>query len=326
MISQIGSFVHYTTIFLDDEDDTMIARILPQLTGLQWLVLDLHTSFPSISSTKNLEKLSSLNRLTICYSNYHSLNCFEGVPAMLQASGNRLKSLELIFMAGSLPKDTIFHAIRDHATSLEHLYIACTSHSMLDRFLLYETEWPSRMTLKDVKFEECQELDAWIIADFVSIYPALTHVNICSCGGPGDYGEFLMNHFVTLRITRPGNALNEGVAQKRIRIMDSLKSVPRPPLESLRIVHATDVEFRYMCRIPTRKLIVYDPLDQLLLGELLSQKECFPGLTVFEIQYVLEEGEGDAALKSIKDAISSRGNCIFLDTRDKHPPPRRGFW
>ncbi|CAG8668695.1 4116_t:CDS:1, partial [Acaulospora colombiana] len=122
------------------------------------------------------------------------------------------------------------------------------------------------------------------------------------------------------------NASNEGVSQTRVRIMQNLKPVSRPPLESLRIVHATDVEFRHMCRIPTKKLIVYDPLDQLLLGELLSQKECFPFMTTFELQYVLEGGEENAALDSIKNAIALRGDCTFLDTRDKHPPPRRGFW
>ncbi|PVG02027.1 hypothetical protein CPB86DRAFT_870713 [Serendipita vermifera] len=310
MFPQFGPFIHYATVFLDDEDDATIARILPQLTSLQWIVLDLHTSFPSAATTRTLGAFSSLTRLTICYSNYHSLNCFEGLPIMLQASGSHLKSLELIYMAGSRPRDIVFHTIRDHVTSLDHLYIACTSHSMLDRFLTEEPEWPSRMTLKDVKFEECQELDAWIIADIVRLFPALTHVNICSCGGPGDYG----------------NALNEGVSQKRVRVMQNLKPVPRQPLESLRIVHATDVEFRYMCRIPTKKLIVYDPLDQLLLGELLSQKDCFPFMTTFELQYVLEEGEANAALNSIKNAIALRGGCTFLDTRDKHLPPRRGFW
>lgn len=97
-------------------------------------------------------------------------------------------------------------------------------------------------------------------------------------------------------------------------IVKKAQAINRPPLESLRIEHATDVEFRHMCRIPTKKLLVSDPLDQLLLGDLLCRKEYFPGLRELELQSIMEPGpENVSARSNIKDAIKRRGDCIFKE-------------
>jgi hypothetical protein len=103
--------------------------------------------------------------------------------------------------------------------------------------------------------------------------------------------------------------------------MKQLKPIPRAPLRTLRIVHATDVEFRHMCLIPTRKLIIYDPLDPMLLGELLERRDYFPNLGEVELQYVRDPGGDGATLASIRDAVVRRGACTFRDTSRSHDPP-----
>lgn len=104
--------------------------------------------------------------------------------------------------------------------------------------------------------------------------------------------------------------------------------IKRPPLETLTIVHATDIEFRHMSLIPTRKLIIYDPLDQLLLGQLLERPQFFPGLNELELQYVREpdaEAGSKPALSHIQDAVARRGKCTFIDSTESHEPPNH-FW
>lgn len=103
--------------------------------------------------------------------------------------------------------------------------------------------------------------------------------------------------------------------------MKQLKPIPRVPLRTLRIVHATDVEFRHMCLIPTRKLIIYDPLDPMLLGELLERTQYFPGLIEVELQFVRDPTNNGATLASIRDAVARRGACTFNDTIPSHNPP-----
>jgi hypothetical protein len=49
----------------------------------------------------------------------------------------------------------------------------------------------------------------------------------------------------------------EGREEERATIMKHLTPIQRPPLESLRVVHATDVEFRHMCAIPTRSDLLF---------------------------------------------------------------------
>jgi hypothetical protein len=119
-------------------------------------------------------------------------------------------------------------------------------------------------------------------------------------------------------LTLSGNAA--GREEERVTIVKKLKPIPRVPLRTLRIVHATDVEFRHMCLIPTRKLILYDPLDPMLLGELLERKNYFPGLVEVELEYVRDPAE-DGTLASIRDAVARRGGCIFNDTTYSHDPP-----
>jgi hypothetical protein len=108
--------------------------------------------------------------------------------------------------------------------------------------------------------------------------------------------------------------------------MESLEPLKRRPLRSLKIAHATDIEFRYMSPIPTEKLVIYDPLDQLLLPDLLRNPKCFPGFRTFELQYIKDpDGSGnDAAFLGIKRAIEQRVATVH-DTRKSHHPPRYGW-
>lgn len=106
--------------------------------------------------------------------------------------------------------------------------------------------------------------------------------------------------------------------------MGRLEPVKRKPLRSLRIVHATDVEFRYMSPIPTEKLVIYDPLDQLFLADLLRNPKCFPGFRTFELQYIKEPNGNEEAFLGIKQAIEDRVATV-VDARKMHPPPRYGW-
>lgn len=64
---------------------------------------------------------------------------------------------------------------------------------------------------------------------------------------------------------------------------------------------------------------MFDPLDQMLFGELISNPAHFPGMEVFELQYMKEiDRKQEIALKSIKAAIEQRGGCQFADTRKRH--------
>jgi hypothetical protein len=160
-------------------------------------------------------------------------------------------------------------------------------------------------------------MDAWVVANMVRKCPALCDLTISSCGGPGDFGKAVHNTAGLCERSLSGHA--EGRDEERLTIVKQLKPIPRVPLRTLRIVHATDIEFRHMCLIPTRKLILYDPLDPMLLGELLERTTYFPGLVEVELEYIRDSAQDGATLASIRDAVARRGVCIFEDS--SHPAP-----
>ncbi|KIM34502.1 hypothetical protein M408DRAFT_325888 [Serendipita vermifera MAFF 305830] len=299
--------VKYITIFVDEETDEAMARILRQLTHVRWLMLDLNLQSTTLQSIEVLSKFTNISRFTTISSGHIPSVHMETNARFLRAYGSKLKSLDLFNGWYQDPTDSLLLTIRDSCPVLQHFYLYGTSDTRLASILVEEPAWASRATLKSAHFEACKEVDAWIVASLVDLYPSLQEVNIGSCGGPGGYDDA------------------KGRDEERERIIKSIKPIRRPPLDSLRIVHATDVEFRHMCSIPTKKLVVFDPLDQMLIGELLSQPKYFPGMRTFELQYVKETDRKEAAFNSIKAAIEMRGDCVLVDSRKPFGKMRRLF-
>ncbi|KAG8837287.1 hypothetical protein FRB91_011749 [Serendipita sp. 411] len=305
MLSRVAPYVRYATVYLDDENEEIMARILRQMTNIRWLVFDCRLqSGPSIA-VDVLCALSTVIHLTLYNLNPLTISTTESNIRLLKAFGNSLETLEISCDWYSPPPDELLTTIFKHAVCLRHFYIYSTRDTQIVERLVYG-EWPSRVTLESIHLEECSEYEAWIVADMIRRYPRLQDLRVESCGGPGGYD----------------NARIAGMHEQSLMVMKNLVPILRPPLRSFRIVHATDIEYRHMCRIPTRNLLVYDPLDQLLLGELLSKQECFPGMEKFEIQYLKEpEEDSTAAYDCLKKAVQQRGNCEFVDARAHYPPP-----
>ncbi|KAG8835101.1 hypothetical protein FRC17_005222 [Serendipita sp. 399] len=305
MLSKVAPFVRYATVYLDDENEEIMTRILRQLSNIRWLVFDCRLQSGPSTAVDVLCSLSTVTHLTLYNLNPLTIATTDANIRLLKTFGRSLKNLEISCDWYSPPPDELLQTIYDYATCLRHFYIYSTRDTNIVDLLVYK-EWPSRITLKSIHLEECSEYEAWIVADMIRQYPALQDLRVESCGGPGGYD----------------NARIAGMHEQSLMVMKNLVPILRPPLRSFRIVHATDIEYRHMCRIPTRSLLVYDPLDQLLLGELLSKRECFPGMKRFEIQYLKEpEEDSTAAFDSIKGAVLQRGNCEFVDARAYHPPP-----
>jgi hypothetical protein len=338
----IAQYIKYITVYLDEESDAMMARILRQLPNIKWLMLDLNLQAIAFESIDVLRKYTNVIRLTTISSGPLPICHMEANTQFIQAYGKNLKSLDLFNAWNHDPTDSLLRTIRDSCPYLENIYIYGTADTSLAPILVEEPAWPSRVTLKTAHFEACKEIDAWIVASIVKLYPALIDVNICSCGGPGDYGTHLPSlcWLWYIYLVLSDNA--EGREEERAAIMKDLTPIQRPPLESLRVMHATDVEFRHMCAIPTRlgllfaacsrmaekifrRLQICDPLDAKYIGQLLSQQTCWPGLHTVELQYVKEKNRDDEAFRSIRDAVEKRGQCQFIDTRDQFRHMSRSF-
>lgn len=303
---KIAPHVRYATIYLDDPSLPLMTKILRHLTNVQWLVLDSKLQRKSPQILDALSHFTMLRRLSIfSISSPMTIATVEANTAVLRQSGRTLRTLEFYCNPDFPPPTCLLEAIRDFVTSLSHLYVYSTRNSPIVDFLV-RGKWGSQLTIDSMHLEECMEFDAWVIASVVEKFRALDTLRVESCGGPGTYG----------------NGDLEGVKEQADYILRQLEPLKRRPLESLRIVHATDIEYRHMACIPVLRLLVYDPLDQALLAELLRQPKCFPGMNYFELQYLKEpDPETTATFDAIKAAVESR-NCTFVDARRLFKPPR----
>jgi len=298
MLPLVSQWVRFATVYVDDKNIESTCRILERCPNIQWLVLDYQCQTYSAPLVDSLCSLSKVSRLSL-YPMPRQPATLDTHIALLERVGKNLKSLDMYCGWEPDPLAQLFRIVRVHVHYLQHLSVYCTRDSGIGMMLTQDPVWESRNTLKDVYFEECSEMEAWVVADMVRLCKNLEDVNISSCGGPGGYN----------------NA--NGRDEERQLIVKAAKPIVRPPLNTLRIVHATDVEFRHMSRIPTLTLQVSDPLDQLFMGELLKQKEFFPGMKKFELQWVREIGLGnDEAFTSIKTSVEERGGVEFCDKRE----------
>lgn len=190
----IAHYIKYITVYLDEESDPMMARVLRQLPNIKWLMLDLNLQSAALESIDVLKTYTNVIRLTTISSGPLPISHMEANTQFIQAYGKNLKSLDLFNAWNHDPTDSLLRTIRDSCPSLENIYIYGTADTSLASVLVEEPVWSSRATLKTAHFEACKEIDAWIVASIVKLYPALIDVNICSCGGPGDYGM----HFSSL--------------------------------------------------------------------------------------------------------------------------------
>lgn len=189
MLPLVAPWIRYATVYLDDENDEVTARVMKQIPNLRWLVFDCRLQNYSPQAVSVLRNLSSVTRLSIYSCSPQLMSTLAANVQLLQAFGSKLKSLYVYCDWSSSPPEKLFHAIRDHVPSLESIYVFSTRNSLVADLFVLEPGWSSRETLKDAHFEECTEMDAWVVANMVRRCPVLLDLIISSCGGPGEFGE-----------------------------------------------------------------------------------------------------------------------------------------
>jgi len=189
ILPTVSQSIKYITVYLYEQCDPVMARILRRLPNIRWLVLDLNLQTSALESIDVLSNFTNVTRLTTISSG-PPLNCHMEVNTrLIRAYGKNLKSLD-VYNSWNDDFSDLLHVIRDFCPILENIYIYGTAGTALASILIGEPAWPSRTTLKVAHFEACREIDAWIVASIAELYPALKEVRIYSCGGPGSYGTF----------------------------------------------------------------------------------------------------------------------------------------
>jgi hypothetical protein len=189
MLPLVAPWIRYATVYLDDENDEVTARVMKQIPNLRWLVFDCRLQNYSPQAVSVLRNLSHVTRLSIYSCSPQLMSTLAANVQLLEAFGSKLKSLDVFCDGSSAPPDKLFHTIRDHVPSLESIYVFSTRDSLLVDLFVVKPGWPSRTTIKDAHFDECTEIDAWVVANIVRTCPVLCDLIISSCGGPGDFGE-----------------------------------------------------------------------------------------------------------------------------------------
>lgn len=189
LLPRVGPWIRFATVYLDDENDKITARVLQHVPHLQWLAFDCRLQNYSPRAVDVLCKLSGVTHLSIYSTSPQLMSTLTANVRLVESFGSKLKSLDIFCDWSSATPDKLLESVRKHVPALESIYVFSTRESLLASLFQGGDDWPSRNTLKDAHFEECTEIDAWIVAGMVRSCPALCNVNISSCGGPGNYGK-----------------------------------------------------------------------------------------------------------------------------------------
>lgn len=186
----VAQHIKYIVVYLDEENDEAMAHVLRQLSNVKWVMVDLSVHSATSQTIEVLRGYTGVTRFTTISSGPFPIPHMEANISLLNSFGRSLVTIDL-FNGWSLDQsDTLLRTIQDSCLTLENIYVYGTSDTCLALMLVGKTPWASRATLKSAHFEACKEIDAWIVASLVQLYPALQEVDISSCGGPGDYGRF----------------------------------------------------------------------------------------------------------------------------------------
>lgn len=289
--------------------DKYLSEILEKLPAVSWVAFDAlaYEEFPLCMEV--LRKYSTVTTMSLMHeTSSESRNVYEG---MLIAHGHRLKRLDISLDIS--PPNALWIDIRNYVTSLQEFRVnrsiqptlgtllvdsrkMLTYNMLKGRLNIYIAFWSSRQTISRMHFVSCTALEADVVAKMIPLYPLLSRLCILSCGGPGTYH----------------NAEIDAIEKERARVARELKPIKHKPLHTLRIRHATDLEILYMSPIPTERLIIGDPLDQMLLGPLLERGQSFPGLKTVVLQDIWDENNDGLAVAALRKACQVR-NCQFKD-------------